>query len=258
MRRLTPIRQIRAMQLRRLEPLAGGKPRGEPVIRYYWTRFLEAHREDIRGRALEIGDTATLRRYGGDRVTTAEALDLAERRGVTVVGDLSRADHVPAKTYDCVVVPFTAHLIYDIEAALYHGVRILKPGGVLLINFPCVDYNFANGLDMGTGRPLFVFWWFTPLQVENLLRRIGLAAGDFELCVDGNLFARIAYQANMPIEELTPEERDHRDPGHPLLISVRVITPQGWSVSPPPYREAWIPDTAPAIWNATTGHYPRD
>lgn len=257
LRRLPPLRQIRAMQLRRLEPLAGGRQRGEPVVRYYWRQFLEEHRADLRGLGLEIGDTSTLRGYGADRLTGADAIDVAARPGVSVVADLSRADAVDADRYDCFVVPFTMHLIYDVDAALHHAIRILKPGGVLLVNFPCIDYDFADGLDMGTGRPLFVCWTFTPLQVHNVLRRAGLEAGDYELAIYGNLFARIAYQVNMPVEELTRREREHRDRGHPLLICARIVKPHAWRAVKPEYRDAWLPETRPAQWNRETGHYPR-
>lgn len=227
------------------------------MIRHYWQEFLTSRAADVHGRGLEIGEISTLSRVGGAAITRAEALDLSPRPGVAVVADLSRADHVPSETYDCFVVPFTMHLIYDVRSALYHAVRILKPGGTLLVNFPCVDYYFPAGLDMGTGKPLFVFWWFTPLQVENLLRQIGLGADDFQLVIDGNLFSRVAYQMNMPVEELTSLERDFRDEGHPLLISARIVKPASWTGVRPAPCDPWVPSTTPAQWNPTTGHYPR-
>jgi hypothetical protein len=254
---LPMVRDWRARQLRRLQPLAGGRPRGTPVIRHYWERFLDAHRPDVRGHALEIGSTQTLTRIGGRAVLQADALDLAARDGITVVADLSRADALAGGTYDCVVIPFTTHLIYDIDAAMYHALRILKTGGTLLVNFPCVDACFPRGLDMGTGTPLFVHWFFTPLQVENLLRRLALTPTDYTLAVDGNLFARVAYQMNMPAEELTAEELAFADEGHPLLVSARVVKPEDWRGTRPDYRDPWVPDTRPDRWNDVTGHYPR-
>ena len=251
------VRRLRGLQLRRLQPFGNGRMRGQPVVRYYWERFLEANRSDVRGRCLEIGSTLTIRRYGGRAVTEADALDLTRHTNeISVVADLSRADHLPDDTYDCFINPFTTHLIYDIEAALYHSVRVLKPGGVLLVNFPCVDYYFPRGLDMGTGKPLFMFWWFTPVQVENLLRRVGLKSGEYEAKIDGNLFARVAYQMNMPAEELSRAELDQFDEGHPLIISVRAVKPVNWRAARPDYREPWLPDGTPAQWNASTGHYP--
>jgi SAM-dependent methyltransferase len=254
--RLPGVRTWRAAQLRRLQPLAGGRPRGTALVRYYWSSFLELHHADVRGACLEIGSTATLKSIGSPGIASAQAMDLRAGNGIDIVADLSRADGLAAGTYDCFVAPFTMHLIYDVEAALYHAVRILKPGGVLLVNFPCVDYYFPRGLDMGNGEPLFVFWMFTPIQVENLLRRVGLPPEAFEIRSYGNLFARVAYQVNLPAEELSPLERSHNDAGHPLLLCARIVKPHDWTCACPEYRDAWRPDVAPAKWSRVNGHYP--
>ena len=255
---LPVVRHVRCIQLRRLRPLRNGQQHGTPIVRHYWAEYLEQHRDDIRGRCLEIGTSVTLRKYGGPSLSAADAMDLtAHSPEVTVVGDLSRADHVPADSYDCFVNQFTMHVIYDVEAALYHSIRILKPGGVLLVNFPCVDYYFPTGLDMKTGGLLFMHHWFTPIQVEDLLHRVGLAERDYNMSVFGNLFARVAYQMNMPAAQLTRSELAYRDPGHPLLICARAVKPADWCVATPVYREPWQPEVAPAQWSPTTGHYAR-
>ena len=251
---LPVIRHLRC--LRRLRPIGNGRCNGTPVVRHYWTRYLEHHRKDIHGRCLEIGETETILRYGGTAVTQADAIDITARGPqVTVVADLSRADHLPADTYDCFVNQFTMHVIYDVQAALYHSIRILKPGGVLLVNFSSVDYYFHKGLDMGTATPMFMFWCFTPIQVENLLRRVGLSTEDFRLTVYGNLFARVAYQMNMPAEQLTRRELESSDPGYPVLICVRVVKPAKWWTARPEYQYSWIPQGTPARWNKRCGHY---
>jgi SAM-dependent methyltransferase len=254
--RLPIVRRLRCVQLRRMRPLGDGRALGTPIVRYQWARYLDRHREDIRGVALEIGTTRTLREYGGNRLTRADALDLAAHDDeVTVVADLTRADDVPPDTWDCFVNQFSMHVIYDVPSALYHSIRILKPGGTLLVNFPSVEYVFPRGLDMGTGAPLFVHWAFTPIQVENLLRDAGLTGNDYQVEVFGNLFTRIAYQANLPAEELTRDELEHADPAYPLLICVRAVKPEGWSARRPVPREPWLPEVTPARWNPETGHY---
>lgn len=251
------LRRLRTIQLRRLQPLGNGRQQGTAIVRWYWSEFLQSHQADIHGRALEIGSTSTIRQHGGKALICAEAMDLeAHSPEVTVVADLSRADHVAPDQYDCFVNQFTMHLIYDSEAALYHAIRILKPGGVLLINFPCVDYYFSQGLDMGTGQPLFLYWWFTPIQVENLFHRLGLQSSDYYLKIYGNLFTRVAYQMNMPAEQLTRHELEHTDPGHPLLICARLVKPLDWQAEKPAYQDAWRPETVPLRWNPETGHYP--
>ena len=227
------------------------------VIRYYWAQFLDKHRADIRGHCLEIGTTETIRQYGGTALSQADALDLAAHSPeVRIVADLSRADHVPANTYDCFLNQFSTAVIYDIEAAVYHAIRLLKPGGVLLINFWPVDFYFHQGLDMGTGAPLYMYWWFTPIQVENILRRLALTEADYEIEVYGNLLTRMAFLMNLPAEELTARELDFKDPGQPLLICARIVKPAKWQARKPAYREpAWTPALPPARVSPLTGHY---
>ena len=256
------IRQLRCMQFRRLRPLRNGQPVPGTlsVVRYYWAKFLEKQRPDIRGHGLEIGTTETIRQYGGQALTQADALDLtAHSPEVAVVADLSRADHLPPDVYDCFVVQFTMSVIYDAEAALYHAIRILKPGGVLLINFSCVDFYLHRGLDMGTGAPLYMYWWYTPIQVANTFQRLGLAETDYQLDVCGNLFTRFAFQMNLPAEELTQAELDYADPGQPLLICARILKPANWQAPQPGYRDpVWVPKIAPARWSPVNGHYGDD
>lgn len=255
------VRNLRAMQFRRLAPLGKGRSGGLSIARYYWADFLEQHRADIRGRGLEIEETVTLRDFGGDTITQADALDLsAHSPEVRVVADLSRADHVPGDQYDCFLIPFSTAVIYDIEAALYHAMRLLKPDGVLLVNFWCMDYYLHRGLDMATapegGPPLYMHHWFTPIQVHNLLRGLALTGDDYRVQVYGNLMARMAFLLNLPAHELTAHERDHADPGQPLVICARVVKPAGWATTQPAYQELqWTPIGSPSIMRADTRQY---
>jgi SAM-dependent methyltransferase len=255
------IRHLRTMQFRRLTPLGGGKKNGLSVIRYYWADFLDKHRADIHGHALEVGETTTIRQYGGSMLTQADAIDLAAHSpDVRVVADLSRAELVPGDVYDCFVNQFTTCVIYDIEAALYHAVRILKPGGVLLINFWCLDFYLHRGLDMGTAPsghpPMYMHHWFTPIQVENMFRRLGLTETNYQVQIYGNLLTRMAFLLNIPAREFTPQELNHVDPGQPLLICVRAVKPVNWQAEKPVYRDpVWTPEIKPAQLQPDTGHY---
>src|SRR5437870_3400829 len=63
--------------LRHTTPLseAWGSDRGTPVDRYYIEQFLDRHREDIRGRMLEVRDSRYTSRFGSG-VTAADVLDV--------------------------------------------------------------------------------------------------------------------------------------------------------------------------------------
>lgn len=240
-----------------MTPFGAGRHGELSIIRYYWADFLEKQRSDIQGRALEIGETATIRYYGGPALTQADALDLsAHSPEVRIIADLARADHVPGEQYDCFLMQFTTNVIFDIESALFHAIRLLKPGGVLLTNFWCTDFYFHNGLDMGTGAPLYMHWFFTPIQIANLLQDLGLTEEDYQLHTYGNLLAKTAFLTNLPARELTAQERDFCDPGQPLLICGRVVRPATWLQRQPAPRTAhWLPSGTPLSVHPETGHY---
>jgi hypothetical protein len=218
---------------------------------------LEQHQPDIRGHGLEIEETVTLRQYGGSALAQADAIDLsAHSPDVRIVADLSRADLVMGDQYDCFLIPFSTAVIYDIEAALYHAVRLLKPDGVLLVNFWCMDFYFHRGLDMGTGGALYMHHWFTPIQVQDLFRRLALREEEIHVQVYGNLLARLAFLLNVPARDLTPQERDHVDPGQPLLICARVVKPVAWQAQKPIYRDpCWLPLLTPSAMRPDTRQY---
>src|SRR5450755_3790753 len=63
--------------LRRTTPLSDehGFDRGTPVDRYYIEGFLEEHRQDIRGRVLEVRDSGYTDRFGHE-LTQRAVLDI--------------------------------------------------------------------------------------------------------------------------------------------------------------------------------------
>jgi SAM-dependent methyltransferase len=228
--KLPVARNLRCVTLRRTSAVYPGRAVGMQVVRYYWNRFLDERRMDVRGRALEIGVTGTIRHFGEDRLTSAEAIDVsASDPSVTIVADLTKADHVLADQFDCFVNQFTMHILYDFRAALYHSIRLLKPGGVLLINFPCRSGYPANGIPLGSGRSAHVCWWFTPYLVETVCAELGIDEDHRELKTYGNYFALAAYMAGIPSEELTRDELETVDPDFPLLICARIQKPDKWT-----------------------------
>src|SRR5713226_1838949 len=82
--------------LRRLTPLSDswGFDRGMPVDRFYIEHFLEQHRQDIRGRVLEIRDSTYTNRFG-THVEQRDVLDVNPTNSqATFIADLAAAQAV--------------------------------------------------------------------------------------------------------------------------------------------------------------------
>src|SRR5678815_5493895 len=118
-------------ELRRTTPIARsfGFDRGHPVDRRYIEAFLERHRDDVRGRVLEIGDRGYTRRFGGDRVTRSDVYDLPGNDGAAL----------PPAAFDCMIVTQTLLFVFDVRRALSNLRDALAPGGVLLVTVPGIS-----------------------------------------------------------------------------------------------------------------------
>ena len=222
---LPVIRRVRCMQLRRVDSLDPRRDRGTPIVRHYWAEFLERHRTDITGHVLSIGSAASVQRFGVD-VERVDVMDVVSANPeTTIVADLTACDAVPSAQFDCFVNQFTMHILYDCKAALRHSLRLLKPGGVLLINFVARSGFPSRGIDLKDAGTAEIYWWYTPATVVRLLAEMGLTPQDYELEIYGNYFAMIAYLAGIPAEELTRRELEWKEPDVPLLICARVRKP---------------------------------
>jgi SAM-dependent methyltransferase len=192
-----------------------GFDRGTPVDRYYIERFLSQHRRDIRGRVLEIKDSTYTHRYG-TAVERCEVMDIdPANRNVTVLADLSAADHVAANLFDCFVLTQTLQSIYDTRSAIAHAHRILRPGGVLLVTVPSVSRIAAE-------RFVVDYWRFTAASCARLF---GEYFGGEHVAVTshGNVRVCIAFLLGLAYDELSPTELDLRDDNFPLLVTVRAV-----------------------------------
>src|SRR5215211_5314803 len=197
-----------------------GLDRGRPIDRYYIEGFLARNGGDIRGRVLEIKDSAFTRKYGGDRVTQSDVLDIEEtNRRATIVADLSRAGDVPTDAFDCIICTQTLHFIYEIGAAFRTLRRMLKPGGVLLATFPGIGQTGCAELDEH-------YCWALSTMATRRLCEDTYPGVDVEIEAHGNVLAAVAFLEGLAVRELTEEELDHRDPDYELLITLRAVKPE--------------------------------
>jgi SAM-dependent methyltransferase len=213
---------VRFGDFRRLEPISRkfGLDRGRPIDRYYIEGFLARHSRDIRGRVLEIKDSDFTRKYGGDRVTASDVLDIeASNKRATIVADLTRAEKVPSDAFDCIICTQTLHFIYDIAAAVRTLWRILKPGGTLLATFPGIGQTSCKKLDEQ------YCWALSTLAARQLCEE-AFPGTNVEIEAHGNVLAAVAFLEGLAVRELRKDELDHHDPEYELLITLRAVKPE--------------------------------
>lgn len=207
--------------LRRLEPVSRnwGFERGLPIDRHYIESFLDRSRADVRGHALEIGDDAYSRRFGGDRVHDADVLDIDPNNVIaTFVADLTDAPDVPSDRFDVAIVTQVLQFIYDIQAAVRTLHRVLAPGGTLLATFPGIS---PIGQDQWTNE------WSWGLTVPSARRLFEgcFAADDIHVESFGNVLTASAFVQGLAVEDLIPDEISAIDPAYPVIIAVRATKP---------------------------------
>jgi SAM-dependent methyltransferase len=193
-----------------------GFDRGQPIDRYFIENFLQKHASDVHGYCLEVMNDDYIRKFGGDRVTASEVLDInANNPKATIVGDLTDPATLSPNTFDCFIMTQTLPVIYDGNAVIKNSYRALKPGGILLITAPAMCRYSPHPLD---------YWRFTDKSLERLIVE-NTDAREFEIEKHGNLVCSIGFLIGAASQELKPAELDYNDPRFPIVISARLAKP---------------------------------
>lgn len=217
-----PVGSVDFGTLRRLDPISPifGKDRDLiSVERYYIEHFLGAHRRDVRGRVLEMGDPAYILKFGDDRVTQADVLNYVEGNPkATIVGDLTDAPQIPDNSFDCIIITQTLQMIYEVHKAVETLHRILKPGGVVLAtSHGITKVARREGID-DWGE----YWNFTTQGSRRIFGDV-FGPGNVEVTSYGNILTTIASLHGLSANEVAPDELDYNDPDYELLVMVRAV-----------------------------------
>ena len=201
--------------VRRTTPLSDhyGRERGTPVDRHYIERFLAAERAAITGRVLEVLNREYTERFGSS-VERSDVLDVDPANAdATIVADLAAADAIPAAAFDCVILTQTLQYVYDLEAAVAHVHRILRPGGTVLCTVPTVSRIDRHELDSE-------YWRVTAAACSRLFGD-AFQGGDVRVRARGNVLTAVAFLVGMAAEELSTRELETDDPFFPLVVTVQ-------------------------------------
>jgi Glycosyl transferase family 2/Methyltransferase domain len=208
--------------LRRVTPLGRrhGRDRGLPIDRYYIERFLAANANAIRGRVLEIGDNRYTRKFGDDRVTRSDVLNVhSDHPGSTIIADLTCAEHIRPNQFDCIILTQTLPFIYDIRAAVTTLHRILKPGGTVMGTVGGITQTNRGATDVWD-----YYWGFTRQSARKLFEE-AFPPGNIIVDSFGNVLAATAFLHGLAAEELSATELDYRDPDYEFLITITALKP---------------------------------
>ena len=207
--------------LARVEPISRwfGYDRGTPIDRPFIEQFLRQHRQDIRGRVLEIGDDSYTRQFGDGRVSCSDVLHVKQGSlGATIIGDLSNAPQIPGNTFDCLILTQVLVCIFDLPSTILSIYRILKPGGVALITVPGI-----SNIDKGEWHDYWM-WSFSPNALKKLLL-LQFPPTGIEVSSRGNVFSAISFLEGLSAEDLKGFPKAADDPHYPLTVLGRAVKP---------------------------------
>ena len=208
------LRPIRLGVLRNTTPISDrGWGRGTPIDRVYIESFLERQAHDVRGRVLEVKDSAYTLRFGTG-VSSSDVLDIdAGNPRATLIGDLSQPLGLPADTFDCLIITQTLQYVSDVPAAIRALHRLLRPRGVALVTVPTIAQ-----LDLGL--PVADRWRMTP---AGCLEQFASVFGSKNTTVEvrGNVLAAIAFLSGLAAEELRESDLQVASQAFPMIVAIR-------------------------------------
>lgn len=201
------------LKSRSLKPLSSkyGFDRGMPVDRYFIESFIAKHAAVIGGNCLEIVDPYYIHKYGGQKVTRADVLDIIPRKTTTIHGDLRNVPVILDNTYDCVIITQTYNVIDDFYAAIGESKRILKPGGVLLVTLPTLSPCWNLKINL---------WRFTADSAKYVFEKF-FEREKLEVEALGNKDAAMGFWQGYALEDLPSSVVAKRDENFPLIIGIK-------------------------------------
>jgi hypothetical protein len=196
------------------EPLSDqyGFDRGTPVDRRYIEAFLNARRDAIHGRVLEVQDNTYTTRFGADRVAESVVVDIDARNpSATLIADLQQVGSLSQESYDCIILTQTLHLLRRPDHCIDNCFGALRRRGVLLATAPSLSR-------VSPTYPQGDFWRFTPAGIGELFTRRW--RGAFSVHAFGSLRTCVAFLLGEAQEDLPNAVLDYHDPRFPLTVAV--------------------------------------
>lgn len=197
-----------------------GIDRGLPLDRFFIERYIEAHAHDIRGDVLEIKDRDYTTRFGGGKVSRSDVLDIArDNANANIYDDIRSMNSIADESYDCFICTQTLQYVDDLDAAIHHMKRVLRPGGTLLVTLPTVG-KIDGQEEQIPGH----YWRLTPDSARLFFLRHFPSEG-VEVESWGNVRLAISFLAGFALEDVRASELAVNDPQFACGVFVRARKP---------------------------------
>ncbi len=191
-----------------LNPFASLRGRPDSPGRFYIDQFLRRYAAECRGRFLEFGDPRYRPTFAPAMVTQYDVLNIVPGPNVTIVGDIQSCSQIPDNTYDVIVCTQVLEHVPNPFLASSELIRILKPGGRLLLTVPAAYPYHAVPRD---------YWRFTR---DSLHLLFGEHLHDIQIEPWGNRVSVIASYWYWAYDQLPRDALLRRDPDNAQILSL--------------------------------------
>jgi SAM-dependent methyltransferase len=207
---LTRIRDFRS-----LRPVSRvfGLERGKAIDRYYIEKFLHENRDLIRGDVLEVANSLYTRNFGGNKVNRSLILNVLKKGNVDIVGNLETGEGIPDNEVDCFILTQTLLCIFDPRAAVRNALKVLKPGGALLLTVPGITQISRHDYERWGH-----YWSFTDQSVRRLFAGL-IPPENVAVRTYGNVKMAAAFLYGLACHEVKRKDLDYRDNDYQLVIA---------------------------------------
>lgn len=192
-----------------------GFDRGQPIDRYYIDFFLRKNSQYIKGDVLEISESLYTKKFGTN-VNKSMILSFVYGDNVDYVCDLSSDTEIPENVCDCFIMTQTLPFIYDVDCVVKNSIRILKPGGILLVTIPGITQISRYDMDRWGH-----FWSFTDLSVRKLFEK-NVEPGKIYIETYGNVKTASGLLYGLASRDFSKRDLDYKDDDYQVTIGVRV------------------------------------
>lgn len=197
-----------------------GFDRGIPIDRYYIEKFLSRNFRYIIGDVLEIAESTYTNRFGGDKLKRNIVMSYEKGKGIDLVVNLETGAGVKENYVDCFILTQTLPFIYDIHSAVKNAVKILKPGGSLLVTVPGITQ--ISRYDMSRWGQ---YWSFTDLSLKKLFEEV-VPSSSISIKTYGNVKSAAFFLYGFAQHELTKKELEYHDIDYQLVIAAVIKKPK--------------------------------